>query len=487
MNRREMMAGTSIAATGLSGRGIRFDAKDFGVRGDGITDDSSAIQKALDHVGRAGGGAVSLQQPNVHYRITRGLKLPSYVTIEGPAPVHYPYNAGNRGACALVADFADHREWMIEAATTGKEGPFAYNELVTGQLPQGVTYNCGVKNILLTSRGKVPFGGIRMHGCPGAVVEGVSIDRVGCGLLVNYSFGGSYRLMVNTLYYGAAAWDDANANSFMVHCTHASPWPTKVPREYQLTFMIQMQDHFDTTLGLSTKEHSYRPYGILCGSIASTTVGNIFDTVIEHYPGGIFLYNAYSTDIRQCYLEGDRDRMMCGVAASRSRFSVQALHAYLSGTGAVFDFGLDVLAKIFGSGIIHAATFGKAPRDDGSSLLILEGIHPSMPGAPIQRGIRYVTNEALWAPLTLRAGWLPVDDELPAVRLDPWLHRVEFKGSVKGGGDSIGFVLPPRYRPPRLQRYQVPGGQLSISTEGAVRITANETIVSLDSVSFARW
>lgn len=481
------MIGGSVVTGGLSRLGMRVDAADFGVLGDGIADDAPAIQKALDHAGREGGGVVFLQQPKVHYRLTKGLKLPSYVTLEGPAPVHYPYNAGNKGACALVAEFSDHRAWIIEAATTEQGFGFAYDKLVTGPLPQGVIYNCGVRNILLTSKGVVPFGGIRMHGCPGSFIEGVCVDRVGCGLLVNYSFCGSYKLMTNTLYYGVASWDDANANIFAVHCTHAPPWPTKVPSEYQLPFMAQMKDHFDTTLNLSSKDHSDRPYGILCGSIASTSIGNVFDATVEQFPGGIFLYNAYSTDIRQCYLEGNRDKMICGLAASRSRFSVQAFHAYLSGTGALFDFGIEVLGKIFGSGILYAAAFGKPPRDDGASLLILEGIQPSMPGAPMQRDIRYMTNEMSWIPLALKSSWRAAEDEAPAVRYDPWSQRVEFKGAVRGAGDGIGFVLPPQCRPPGVRRYKVPGGQVSIRADGTARIAAEEVIVSLDGIAFSRW
>ncbi len=487
MNRRDMMVGASVVTTGLSVSAMRYNATDFGVLGDGVADDSSAIQKVLDHAGRLGGGVVFLPQPKVYYRLTKGLKLPSYVTLEGPAPVHYPYNAGNKGACALVADFTDLRAWIIEAATTEQGGAFAYNKLVNGALPQGVTYNCGVRNILLTSKGVVPFGGIRMHGCPGSFVEGVCIDRVGCGLLVNYSFCGSYGAMTNALYYGVAVWDDANANIFAVHCMHSPPWPLKVPSEYQLPFMTQMKDHFDTTLNLSTKDHFDRPYGILCGSIASTSIGNVFDATVEQFPGGIFLYNAYSTDIRQCYLEGSRDKMVCGLAASRSRFSVQAFHAYLSGTGAVFDFGIDVLGKIFGSGIIHAAAFGKPPRDDGASLLILEGIPLSTPGAPFQRGIRYMTNETSWLPLVLRPNWRAAAEEVPAVRFDSWSHRVEFKGEVQGGGDSVGFVLPAQCRPPGLRRYNVPGGQVTIYADGLARISADEGSVSLDGISFSRW
>lgn len=489
MNRRQVLTGTALAAAGATVAPFKADVTTFGVVGDGVVDDAPAIQSALDHVGARGGGVVLLTPPKTHYRLGKGLKLPSNVVLEGPASIQYPFNAGNMGACALVADFADPHQWVLEPATLVNGRPVPYNRMLADTLPDGVTYNCGVRNLLITSKGRVPFGGIRMHGCPGSIVEGVSIDRVGCGLLVNYSFGGTYKVQVHALYYGAAAWDDANANLFQVYCTHSTPWPATVPKEYRLPFMAQMAGHFVDTLKMSNDDHAARPFGLLCGSIRSTSVSNMFDAVIERFPGGVFMFNAYATDFGRCYLEAGPGVTACGIAASRSRFSIQALHAYLSGTGAIFDFGINVLGKIFGSGILHAATFGKPPLDDGSSLLLLEGIDPVIEGAPLQRGIRYAGQGATWLPLSLRSGWRPAggDYESPAVRFDPWSHRIELKGTMTGGGEGVCFILPQNCRPELRRRSRVAGGQIELAPDGAVRIVPDENLVGLDGVSFARW
>jgi hypothetical protein len=141
VNRREVLLRSSVAAVGGAAAPIRIDVGQFGASGDGITDDAPAIQAALDHLGEKGGGAALLSCPKVHYRICRGLKLPAYVSLEGPAPVEYPFNAGNKGACALVADFADPLQWMIEPATLSRGREVAYNRLVAAALPDGVTYN----------------------------------------------------------------------------------------------------------------------------------------------------------------------------------------------------------------------------------------------------------------------------------------------------------------------------------------------------------
>lgn len=493
MDRRQVLVGASTVV-GVAATTTRLDVALFGVTGDGSTDDAPGIQAALNYVGRHGGGAVFLPSPAVHYRISRGLKIPSHVILEGPTPVRYPFNAGNKGACALVADFLDFQQWIIEPETHVKGESVAFNGLIGGELPDGVTYNCGVRNLLLTSKGKIPFGGIRMHGCPGSIVENVSIDRVGCGLLVNYSFGGFYRVQTQALYYGVVAWDDVNASTFEVYCAQSTPWPKTVPPLYRLSFMVQLDGNFSNTLKLSSDEHAARPYGILCGSIRSTAISNTFDAVVERFPGGIFLYNAYATDFRRCYLEADAGSMACAVVASRSRFSIQGLHAYLSGTGALFDFGIEVLGKIYGSGILNPAVFGKAPFDDGTSQLIFEGIDPAMPGAPTHRGVRYVMRDLEWIPLSLRAPWRVAGDgyAAPAVRFDPWSHRIEFRGAMAGGKEGAFATLPQPCRPTHRCRYRVPGGTVEILLDGTAHVSpdqafSNANVISLESIGFARW
>ena len=483
MNRRELLLGASAAAPAAA---CRIDATAVGVIGDGRADDTQTIQAALDSVGARGGGVVFLSPPKANYRITTTLTLPSHVVLEGAAPVHYPFNAGNDGACALVADFTDPDQWIIEPKTLIGGQALGFDRVIHGPLPDGVTYNCGVRNLLLTSKGRVPFGGIRMHGCPGSFVEGVSIDRTGCGLMVNHCSGGNYRVNVRSLYYGVVAWNEANGNVFQVYCAQSTPWPATIPDAYRLAFMAQMSDHFADTLKLSNDAHANRPYGVLCGSIASTSTGNVFDAVIEQFGGGVFLYNAYATDFRQCYLEAEAGAMTCAIAASRSRFGIQALHAYLSGTGTLFDFGIDVTARIFGSGILNAAGFGKPPVDDGASLLLFEGIEPDLRGAPIQRNIRYAARTAAWVPLALQSGWRARDGD-PGVRFDPWSHRVEWRGSMSGGTPGLFCTLPPSCRPARACHYRVPGGKIDISPDGAVGVFPDDAVVSLDGIGFSRW
>lgn len=487
MIRRQLLSGASLTAAGSVLGAVKVNAQEFGVTGDGKTDDRPAIQAALDHRGRNGGGVVFLPQPKVNYRLASGLRVPSHVTLEGPAPVRYPFNAGNAGACALMADFTEPGQWMIEAQTTIDGSVIPFDRLVNGGLPDGVTYNCGVRNLLLTSKGVVPYGGIRMHGCPGAVIEGVSVDRVGIGLLANYSFGGRFSVHVHTLYYGVVVWDDANANTFEIYCARIPGAPNSVPEDYRLPFLPLLWPQFSAATDLF-RDHVARPAGVICGSLRSTSTGNVFDAVIERFPTGILLYRAYATDFRRCYLESGVEEMKCGIAASRSRFHVQALHAYMSGTGVLFELGTEILAKIFGSGILHAADFGKAPDDDRSSFVTLEGFDPGSQGAPDQRGVRYGSLEPRWFPLGLRGAWHPAGEGryYPAAKFDPWSQRVELRGAMKGARTGHCFTLPRICCPEARQRFRTLGGVIEIAPDGTVRVNPEESIVSLDGIAFSR-
>lgn len=58
-----------------------YSVMDFGAKADGKTDDTAAIQSALDEALKAGGGIVFL--PAGHYRLDGNLSIPGGVTLEG--------------------------------------------------------------------------------------------------------------------------------------------------------------------------------------------------------------------------------------------------------------------------------------------------------------------------------------------------------------------------------------------------------------------
>ncbi len=58
-----------------------YNVRDFGAKGDGVADDTSAFQAALDACGAEGGGIVFV--PRGNYLIKGHLSIPPYVTLEG--------------------------------------------------------------------------------------------------------------------------------------------------------------------------------------------------------------------------------------------------------------------------------------------------------------------------------------------------------------------------------------------------------------------
>ena len=71
----------SHAAPAPRGDDFGLNAHSFGARGDGKTDDTAAIQKALDAAGKQGGGVVRL--PVGHYLLHGSLRVPECVTLQG--------------------------------------------------------------------------------------------------------------------------------------------------------------------------------------------------------------------------------------------------------------------------------------------------------------------------------------------------------------------------------------------------------------------
>jgi len=96
-----------------------YDIRTFGAVGDGRTDDTAAFQKALDAVGKAGGGVV--HAPRGNYRFAGHLNIPVGVTLKGVWE-SVPAHNGIRDA-GLPKPTDDGTTFLVTGSAGDEAGP----------------------------------------------------------------------------------------------------------------------------------------------------------------------------------------------------------------------------------------------------------------------------------------------------------------------------------------------------------------------------
>lgn len=461
----------------------------FGAVGSGDKDDWAAFTAALSFAGSKGGGNCVFVPPG-DYRIRSGLRIPSYVGLRGAAPSRYPYAAGNMGVSKIIADFDNPNQWVIDTATKNGDNFLPYNGIFTGNLPDEVCYNCSIQDILITSVNLVPYGGIRIAGTPGGIVRDVCVYRVGCGLLINYSFGGEFTGHFHTWYYGVVIWGDANANSLNVYCArHTSG---DIPKAYLLGFWADMGVKLTESYKLSTNQHLNRSIGILLGSPEGSTTVNvrINEATVERFEDGFITVNAYATFIGAIYIEGSADIVKHGFIGAHSTFFCASMHQYLSGTGFLFDFGNKIDGYINYNGSAHAGGFGQPPAEEHTSEIRLGTLKPGFMSVRNQFNLKFPDKDGDWITPDLTVG-----ADLGAPNC-PFAYRLTRDGKVEFRGGLVGvstgdtpFTLPQGFRPfyrQMLMGFQgtaaVQGGSGATEDAGKFVITSGGPTIIFDGV-----
>jgi len=156
--------------------GVPRNVKDFGARGDGTTDDTAAIQAAINTVGLAGGGTILF--PEGHYKITDTIFIRyNSVTLRGDA----------EGSSQIVAgsDFS------------GSGGSIPNTMLqVNDHTATGKLFHIGLKNITLNA---TYFTGVAPSGAPNPN------PAVTCLFHANWVH---YMNVENCIFYGANTGSD---------------------------------------------------------------------------------------------------------------------------------------------------------------------------------------------------------------------------------------------------------------------------------------
>jgi hypothetical protein len=470
--------------------------KDFGAVGDSTgvsgngTDDYAAIQDALDYVGSTGGGTVLLAKTNGQYRITQGLKIPSYTTLQGVAPDRYPFNGGTADNSCLFADFAIANQWVIDtSATKVATGlPYAYNEFCNNVAPN-FAFNSGVRDLFVRAAGVMPWGGIRIQGCPGAVVDNVSVTGCGTGMLVNFTFGGYFSVHCLTPYYGVIAWENVNANNWEVYCAANQPVAQTVPTAYLQPFMNALNGQMVPTLKLNTNDHYNRSWGMIIGADGgATSTNNSLDLTVERYSGGLFQYFSVGSVFNKFYFEGSGlSEMRYACVSAFSRWVANSLHAFLSDPGCYWlDLGITNRIRLTPIGLLNGS-YGFGPFLDNSSLVTIDGVSPAGFGPAVPQFNMFYTAGFIQTTVTsFQNSWVSAGGLFDDVKfvLKKQVNEVNLTGQITGGSPiSVCFNLPPGYRPLFRVRNVVPGGEIQVDPNGDVAVLSGTTL-SLDQVRF---
>lgn len=466
----------------------RYSVKWFGAKGDTVADDATPTQAAVDYVGSIGGGVVFMPKTPGWYRWGSGVKLPSYVTLEGPNADRFPFNSGAAESSCIEADFSDPMQWVIEPDTRKTSGArFAHNEIITQSTPFNFTYNCQAKNIFIKSSGDMPYGGVRMHGCPGYIIDNVSVLGTGAGALINFSFGGSCKIHTLANYYGVVLWSNANANDCEIYATKLIETSQLVPAEYRMPFMAALEGAtLVNDYKLHTNDHATRAFGLIIGALGGeTSSGNTISYTGEKFSGGSFHFFGYGTTFTKYYVEGATGEMVYGMVGAHARLSVTSMHCYLDDpSGVVFDMGIAVQSNMNLTGLLSApGGYGYGPYNDFSSTVVFDRFFGD--GWPMNRRVTY-TSGSSEKPATLINSWVNTGGlKRPAGYI--WRatdHTVSLYGEITGGAaGTVAFILPVGYRPLYACDFVVIGGSVRVLASGEVLVLSGTT-VDLGQVNF---
>lgn len=201
--------------------GNTIDVKQFGVKGDGKTDDSAAIQKALDACAANGGGVVRL--PAGKYKLAMPITVPSGVMLAGEweAPHHAQLMKGTVILAYAGRGKEDGPALVTLSPSSGIKGMTFFYPLqrIPGTKPypwtiRGYGMHCSVIDVTLVNSYKgIDFSSepnelhyIRnVFGCPLKI--GISVDKcTDIGRIENVHFNPHYWMRAEV--EGIPSWQD---------------------------------------------------------------------------------------------------------------------------------------------------------------------------------------------------------------------------------------------------------------------------------------
>ncbi len=371
---------------------------DFGAKGDGVADDTVAIQAAIDSISQTSSGSPSRGGGTVYfpggvYRITSGLLLGWGTRLLGESGTGYPYPStlvsGQHNPSVIKADFgANVNQWVIDSATYyisgGSSGQrIAYNDYLPDQIDTlyNSNHKVSIQNIDITSADvttNIIWGGIRLVGCPNAAINQVSLSGTGIGIEMQTCYLSSVtEFQLNPFYYGLI-FHNANNNCIISGTADRYSALTTPTIPSNRIPSILPNSAGCTAYGLDTA-HATSDKGFVISNTYPSIGSNVMEVNFtgQYWTDVAFIFGSASTLFKALYTEGSSVRYV--LTTAYASVSIENTSAFCTDASAYyFDAGFDskIDARIDGLASLGGGLFKSVNQDvsaDNNTHIVLRG------------------------------------------------------------------------------------------------------------------
>ena len=340
-------------------QGAVVNVLDYGADPTGATNSQPAIQAAIDSLATTssasatGGGTVYI--PAGKFKINSTLKIGHGITLLGNGAGGYPFIGANSQMSQIYVDFgATVNQWAIDSATymTSGGAAVAYNAWVNGSIDTAFNslHNVAIKGLVIRDANEalqtnVPWGAIRLVGCPNAIIENISIIGFGIGVQLNTSFGTSIsKITAMTNYYGLLCYN-ANNNIYVQgqFDKMVSPASLTVPVGRIPTWMPDAAT-FASSYYMNGAHYQNSKGVTIAADAAVGSNSAVIDVILQYWEDCAFLFSSYANTFANLYVENSAAEFV--VSSTFSSWQVINLHNFTSSGTYVVDAGYQTVGYI---------------------------------------------------------------------------------------------------------------------------------------------
>lgn len=378
-----------------------YNVKQFGAKGDGVTDDWAVIQAAINWIcGQTattpGTGGGELYFPAGRYRITQTLSIGWGLVMRGVWGGGYPYVGSGQAVTELYFDFGTNvNQWAIDTLTfhsvADGGGRILYNEWVTSQINDPAsggftpTYGIDIRGFVLIDANNllqthIPWGAVRLNGAPNSRISHLTVQGFGYSVVLGCCYGTTIKDVTCTSnWYGLVAY---NANNAIVVQGQFDKWtaPTSVTvPTLSIPSWMPSASNMVSVLAIDAA-HATDAIGVIIASAANIGTNTAtLDLLLQHWPEASFFLNSYDNTINSLYTE-DCSKFIFTTALSS--FNLLNAHNFTTSSPLPYfgDFGFNSVGKINVGGnnqcvAFYKNAFGSGNPNDLTSISVINTIN----------------------------------------------------------------------------------------------------------------